>query len=105
MATLGESEMLDVERRFEVATMSHEPLASPKPRSTLLAVLSITQLWASLSIVVIWLAVLVTAVYGSDIVNRGAGGDFSSIPSVAFVALFAAIATWAVAKYGFRSDR
>jgi hypothetical protein len=85
-----------------VATLSHEPLAGPSQPSRLLAVLSTTQMWASLAIVLIWLAVLFTAIYGPDIVSTSAApGESTTVPSVAAVALFASIATWAVAKYGF----
>lgn len=87
-----------------MATLSHDPLASRKPRSTLVAVLGVTQMWASLAIIVIWFAVLFTAIYGPDIavVSRSVSGDSTTVPAVAAVALFASIATWAVAKYGFR---
>ena len=84
-----------------MTSISHEPVTGSHGRSGLVAALSITQMWASLAIIVIWLAVLFTAVYGPDIVNRGAGGDSSTVPSAVAVALFATLATWAVAKYGF----
>lgn len=60
-------------------------------------------MWAALAIVMIWVAVLVTAVWGPAIDNsNGAGTNTSSVPSVVVVAVFAALATWPVAKYGFR---
>jgi uncharacterized membrane protein (DUF485 family) len=60
-------------------------------------------MWASLAIIVIWLSVLFDAVFGPDIVNTSAGGDSSTVPSAVAVALFAFLATWVVARYGFRA--
>lgn len=60
------------------------------------------ELWACLAIVVVWLAVLFTAIFGGDIVNSNAGGDQSSVPSAVAVALFAVLATWPIARYGFQ---
>jgi hypothetical protein len=59
------------------------------------------ELWASLAIAVIWLAVLFTALFGGDILVSDAGGNHSSVPSAVAVALFAVLATWAVARYCF----
>ena len=64
--------------------------------------LSITEMWASLAITVIWLAVLFDAIFGPNITSSTVGGTNSSVPSAVAVALFATIATWAVAKYGLR---
>lgn len=62
-------------------------------------------MWASLAIVVIWLAVLFDAIFGPDIVTSSSGGsDSATIPSAVAVALFACLATWPVAKYGFKHD-
>jgi hypothetical protein len=44
-------------------------------------------------------------VYGPSIETYGAGGDYSSVPSAVAVALFASLATWAVAKYGLGQRR
>jgi hypothetical protein len=87
-----------------VTTISHEPLKGVEARPTLVAVLSITQMWASLAIIVMWLAVLFTAIYSPDIVTNGVAGDSSKIPAAVAVALFAFLATWPVAKYGFARD-
>ena len=84
-----------------MTTISHEPTKGAEGRPTLVGVLSITQMWASLAIIVMWLAVLFAAVYGPDIVSNGVAGDRSIVPSVVVVALFAFLATWPVAKYGF----
>jgi hypothetical protein len=85
-----------------VATISHDPLTRAEHKRLWIAVFSMSELWASLAIMVIWLAVLFAVVYAPDIVTRSAGGDNSTIPSGTFVALFATIATWPIAKYGFR---
>jgi hypothetical protein len=87
-----------------MTTISHEPVTGAKSRPSSIAVLSITQMWASLAIVAMWLAVLFTAVYGPDIVSKGVAGDSTTAPSAVAVALFAFLATWPVAKYGFVQD-
>ena len=43
---------------------------------------------------------LFAAIFGSDLVTNNAGTNVSSVPSAVVVALFAVLATWAVAKYG-----
>jgi len=84
-----------------MTTVSHEhAVAVPERRDRLSQVL-VREMWAGLAIVVIWLAVLFSAVFGGDIVTIDAGGTNSTVPSAIAVALFATIATAAVAKYGF----
>ena len=82
-----------------MSVVSHEPLSQERgfrwPR------LFVRELWASLAIVVIWLAVLFDAVFGPNIITTSAGGDTSNVPSAVALALFAFLATWPVAKYGF----
>jgi hypothetical protein len=64
--------------------------------------LFVRNMWAGLAIVVMWLAVLFDALYGPDIVTTsGAGTNTTTIPSAVAVALFAWLATKAVAKHGF----
>ena len=87
-----------------MATIPHETGVVPK-RERRSARLLVREMWASLAIVVIWLAVLFDAVFGPNILNTSAGGDSSSVPSVIPVALFAFLATWPIAKYGFRRDQ
>ena len=73
-----------------------------------LAQLLVPEMWASLAIIVIWLSVLADAIFGPDIVtNNGVGGigERSTVPSAVVVSLFAFLATWVVAKYGFRHER
>ena len=64
--------------------------------------LRITEMWASLAITVMWLAVLLDALFGPDIISTTPGGTSSNVPLAVAVALFATIATWAVARYGLR---
>ena len=88
-----------------MTTISHEPsgVVQNTPGASLQLVVRDT--WASLAIVVMWLSVLFDAIFGPDIVNTTAGGDHSSVPSAVVLALFAFLATWVVAKYGFRHER
>jgi hypothetical protein len=87
-----------------MATTSHEPShVVPQERSW--SKFLVAEMWASLAISVIWLAVLFDAVYGPDIVTRGVAGDGAVIPSAVVVSVFAFLATWVVAKYGFRGAR
>ena len=86
-----------------MTTIPHEPSRIEKPRWSLQ--LLVPEMWASLTIIVMWLSVLFDAVYGPDIVTKGVAGDTATVPSAVVVALFAFLATWVVAKYGFRSDR
>lgn len=87
-----------------MATVSHESSRAVHERRRW-SELFVSEMWASLAIAVMWLSVLFTAIYGPDIVTRSAGGDSSTVPSAAVVALFACLATWPVARYGFRRDR
>jgi Mg/Co/Ni transporter MgtE len=84
-----------------MSAISHE--GSKPQRIRRVNELVVRDTWVGLSIGVIWLAVLFAAVFGPDIVTVDAGGGSSRVPSAVAVALFAAIATWMVAKYGFGS--
>ena len=84
-----------------MTTVPHE-----RPSSARRSVwLEARDLWSSLAISVIWLAVLFDAIFGPNIVSTTPGGTSSSVPSAVAVALFATIATWAVAKYGLRHSK
>jgi hypothetical protein len=89
-----------------MTSISHEPSRIvPEKR---LPQLLVPEMWASLAIIVIWLSVLADAIFGPDIVtNNGVGdiGEHSTVPSAVVVSLFAFLATWVVAKYGFRHER
>lgn len=82
-------------------TISHGPKTAGAERPSWATRLLVREMWAALAIIVIWLAVLFDALFGPDIVNRDAGGNFSTVPSAVVLALFATLATWVVAKYGF----
>jgi sterol desaturase/sphingolipid hydroxylase (fatty acid hydroxylase superfamily) len=99
---VGES--IKEQRRCDMTTISEEParVASDKRKWTQFLV---AEMWTSLAISVIWLTVLLAALFGPDIVTTSAGGDSSVVPSAVVVAIFAFLATWVVAKHGFRHDR
>jgi hypothetical protein len=88
-----------------MTSIPHESARPVDTSSRPLAQFELSHLWASIAICVIWLAVLFDAIFGPNIVNNTAGGDWSSVPSAVVVALFASLATWAVAKYGFGRRR
>ena len=69
------------------------------------SLLRVKDVWASLAITAMWIAVAVTALWGPDFVGASNDGNSSTIPSGIFVALFASIGTWAVAKYAFGRAR
>jgi len=82
-------------------TDPHEPSKARPEGRRMISRLFVHEMWAALAIAVIWLAVLFAAVFGSDLVTTSAGANVSTVPSAVVVALFASLATWAVAKYGF----
>ena len=88
-----------------MTTLSHEPPRVVREERRWWVQLHVPEMWASLTIIVMWLAVLFDAVFGPDIVTNGAGGGSSIVPSAVAVALFAFLATWVVARYGFGSRR
>ena len=87
-----------------MTTVSHEPSRSVQEQRRRPEFL-VPEMWASLTIMVMWLSVLVDAVFGPDIVTSGVAGDRSTVPSAVVVALFAFLATWVVARYGFGHER
>jgi hypothetical protein len=91
--------MWDAKKGGAMTAIPHEPSAGGRRTSWLW----ITELCVSLAISVIWLAVAIDALFGPNIDSSTPGGTTSSVPSAVAMALFATIATWAVAKYGFRA--
>ena len=87
-----------------MTTVSHEPSRADQMQRRWSQVL-IPEMWASLTIIVMWLSVLFAAVFGPDIVTNDVAGGSSTVPSAVVVALFAFLATWVVAKYGFGQQR
>lgn len=61
---------------------------------------AVRDVWASLAISTMWLAVLFDAVFGPDFVSAS-GSSTTRIPSAIVVAVFAWLATAAVARYAF----
>ena len=91
-----------------MTTVSHEPSAGVQEREGWWVRILVTEMWASLAIIVIWLSVLADAIFGPDIVTSNGVGDIgeqATVPSAVVVSLFAFLATWVVAKYGFRHER
>ena len=85
-------------------TISHQPSrVTPEPRHWSSRIF-VPEMWAALAIVAMWLSVLFAAIYGPDIVTSSAAGDHVAVPSVVVLALFALLATWVVARYGFRHE-
>ena len=88
-----------------MSTVSQPSSAIPKSRR-LPPDLLVRNMWAGLGIIVMWLAVLLDALIGPDmhfVSSNGGGSSNTTIPSAVVVALFAWLATRAVAKYGFYS--
>jgi hypothetical protein len=87
-----------------MSTISHPSVgAAQEPGWALL--LRAKEVWASLAITATWIAVAVTAVWGPDLVGSSNDGNSTTIPSGIFVALFASISTWALAKYALGTAR
>lgn len=84
-----------------MSAISHDPSQAVQQKERRSSSFLVPDMWASLAIIVVWLSVLFDAVYGPNIVNTTAGGDSSTVPSAVAVALFAFLATWVIAKYGF----
>ena len=87
-----------------MSTVSHPP-AGAAHESGWVSLLRVKEVWASLAITAMWIAVAVSAIWGADFVGASNDGNSSTIPSGIFVALFASIGTWAVAKYAFGRPR
>lgn len=84
-----------------MSTVSQEASSVVPNRRSRFTQLFVREMWAGLAIAVMWLAVLFAAVFGPDIVSTSAGTNTTTVPSAVAVALFAWLATRAVAKYGF----
>jgi len=84
-----------------MTVMTHEPSTDTPLRGGVVSRLLVPEFWATVSIVAMWLAVLFDGVFGSDMTFSNPP-HVTVLPSSAALALFAAIATCAVAKRGFR---
>ena len=87
-----------------MSSISHPPAGAAQVQSWA-SLLRLKEVWASLAITAMWIAVAVTAVWGSDFMGASNDGNSSTIPSAVFVALFASIGTWALAKHAFGKAR
>jgi hypothetical protein len=85
-----------------MTTIPHEPSHLVRETPSWSAQLLVPQMWATLAIVVIWLSVLFAAVYAGDLVSTSYLGDNTTLPSAVLIAPFAFLATWVVARHGYR---
>ena len=76
------------------------------PRAGWSSRILVRELWATVAIVAMWVAVLFVGVYGGEATFHSVDSSVSTVPSVIFVALFAAIGTASVAKrvFGRKSE-
>ena len=92
-----------------MTTIPHEPAVIVDETQPWSARIFVPEMWASLAIIVMWLAVLFDAIFGPDIVaisgTPGGTETHTTVPSAVLVALFAFLATWVVARLGFRHER
>ena len=88
-----------------MSTISHPPARAVQERGWP-SLFVIREMWASLTVTTMWIAVAISAVWGPDFVSsNGSGTNSTTIPSAIAVAMFAAIGTWAFAKYAFGRAR
>lgn len=80
-----------------MTTLTHKTSADKPSRSRIAPQRLIREFWGALAIVAMWLAVLFVGAFGNDVVTS----DGTRIPSAIFVAVFASLATWAVARRAF----
>ena len=80
-----------------MSTVSHQPIHEKRSWLEYMT----AEVWASLAITSMWIAVAVSAVWGSDLVSTSSGGNSTTIPLGFFVAIFACVGSWLVAKHAF----
>jgi hypothetical protein len=86
-----------------MSTMSHGSPQVAQERRPLVRL--VPEMWASLAITAMWVAVFVTAIWGPDAEFSATDGSSSTIPTAVFVAVFAFLGTWIVARHGFRQHK
>jgi hypothetical protein len=87
-----------------MATIPHEPSRFAEDRPSWTSQFLVPEMWPTLAIVAIWLAVLFAGVYAGDLVSTSYLGDHTTLPSAVLIAPFAFLATWVVARNGYRRD-
>jgi hypothetical protein len=93
MRTIGEEAVM--------TTMTHDRLTANSAPKGAASWMVAREFWGSVTIVAMWLAVLFDGVFGGDMIFTNSTAQVTTIPSAVLVALFAAIATAAVAKRCF----
>jgi len=84
-----------------MTTTMHDQSSARPQRGGRAAAILVREMWATAAIVAMWVAVLFVGVYGGEATFHSVDSSWSTIPSVVFVALFAAIGTGSVAKRVF----
>ena len=84
-----------------MTVMTHESFAGTPVRQGVSSRLLVPGFWAAVCIVTMWLAVLFDGIFGGNMTFTDSSGQITVMPSAVGIALFAAIATWSVAKRGF----
>jgi len=84
-----------------MTTTMHDQSSARPQRGGRAAAIPVREMWATAAIVAMWVAVLFVGVYGGEATFHSVDSSSSTIPSVVFVALFAAIGTGSVAKRVF----
>jgi hypothetical protein len=84
-----------------MTTTMHDQSSARPQRGGRAAAILVREMWATAAIVAMWVAVLFVGVHGGEATFHSVDSSSSTIPSVVFVALFAAIGTGSVAKRVF----
>jgi len=82
-----------------MSTLSHPPTHAEEERRPWIRLLT-REGFTFLAIFAMWIAVAVTAVWGGNMVFSSNDGNSTTLPSVAAVALFAFLGTWAGFRHG-----
>ncbi|HEU5215730.1 MAG TPA: hypothetical protein VFU30_09340 [Gaiellaceae bacterium] len=86
-----------------MATVSQGSPQGAQERPSWSTLRVVPEMWASLAITSMWAAVFITAIWGPDARFTSVDGSGSTIPTAVFVAVFAFLGTWIVARHGFRA--
>lgn len=87
-----------------MTSVSERPTGT-RAKGVLSTLVSAPQLWGAIAIGFMWLAALFSSIYGHDFVSvNGGGTQTTTVPTAIFIALFACLASVAVARRAFRRD-